>query len=193
MPRKSLFLLPLILASSAHAEGISVVTQCKSMASSDSRTPQISISWKQSVDYRDRKGKFETQYDGSIRWDANPYSIKGGMTADLPVSDEPVPSLLPEFQVADGSAQASCSITSDKSPIPLRERRMTFKIPLTQGIFGMGAQYAVLKMALPRSRGAQIPAFGDVYITNDSASKHDTPDGGSSVGFLCSEEVHDLP
>lgn len=183
----------LFASHTALADGLYVLTQCKSLDSQDSRGPRISINWKQTVDYRARTGKFEANYDGTIEWDAKPHSIQGSLSTAMPVSNAPVPNLLQSFSISDGESSVSQMLNIEaNTKTPSKERHIHFKVQTSGGFLGIGARYAVLKLNMPAAHRGQMPVFGDLYLTDKSESRVTTPDGGSGVMFMCTEEVHDL-
>lgn len=168
----------------AQATGIKVITDCKSL-SPKSKT-QVSILMTRSIDYQARKASVEVVYAGAMEWDANPYKLVGKFSAELPVSNDPVPKLPRTFQVASGDSNVgleplNISPTADK--LPLNAYYITMKAPAT------GGQYVALKLTMGAGKQS---AFGALYITDKSATQVTTPDGGPNVDLSCTEEVHDI-
>jgi hypothetical protein len=183
-----------LTAQASYAQGLSITTSCKSMSSDDSRAPQLSLKLVRTIDYASRTARVDAEYDGTIQWDAQPHATQGKFSAALPVAATAgLPRLPGNFSVNQGAESVSMSIEKEAgTKAPFRAEHLNFKFEVSSGTLGFGAQYAVLKMALPNSSRGTVAAFGNLYLTNRSESDVTSPDGSSEISMICESQIHDL-
>lgn len=188
----SALILTSVLASQAsHAAGLSITTSCKSL-SPDSRT-QVELKAVRTVNYDSRTARLDVDYSGTLQWDAETHATQGDFSARLPLDNAPVPNLPNEFAVKSGDEFVGMSHSeTPRVRTPFSFTLLHLKLKVSQGFLGMGAQYAVLKMALPNATRGTVSAFGNLYLTNRSGSSVTTPDGGSGVSLICENQINDL-
>jgi hypothetical protein len=188
----ALILTSALTAQAGHAAGLSITTTCKSL-SPDSRT-QVALKVVRAIDYDRQTAKVDAEYQGSMQWDAEPHSSQGNFSAALPViSGRGWPKLPNEFNVSQGAESISLALAKEAgSTTSFTAVRMNLKFKVYSGVLGMGAQYAVLKLALPNDKRGTVSGFGHLYITNGSESSVTTPDGGSEISLVCENQINDL-
>jgi hypothetical protein len=188
----ALILTSIVSTQASHAAGLSITTSCKS-PSSDSRT-QVALKVVRTIDYDRQTAKVDAEYQGSMQWNAEAHSTQGTFSAAVPViTGRGWPKLPNEFNVSRGDESISLALAKEaNSSTPFTAVRMNLKFQVSSGVLGMGAQYAVLKLALPNDKRGTVSGFGHVYITNRSESSVTTPDGGSEVSLVCENQINDL-
>ena len=179
--------LAMVLANSAFADGLKVITTCKNLSAT--ADTQVNLTVTRSVDYNTKKGTIQVDYSGKLNYDASPYSLNGSFSADLPVTNVAVPNLLPEYSASADSKSLAVTNVQDKSTTPLSESRLVLKIPLSTSWIS-GQQFVVLKIATNLNQNGA--AIGAVYLTDLAESKAHTPDGGAGISLICQSEAHDL-